>query len=135
MDTVDPKKRSEIMSHIRGKNTKPELLIRSLLHRSGFRFRIHRRDLPGNPDIVLPKYKTVIFVHGCFWHGHDCKRGARLPKTNRDYWETKITRNRERDQQHDEELRRKGWRILVVWECQTKEPQAIAGQIKNFLGD
>lgn len=75
MDTVDPKKRSEIMSHIRGKNTKPELLIRSLLHRSGFRFRIHRRDLPGNPDIVLPKYKTVIFVHGCFWHQHPACRG------------------------------------------------------------
>ena len=93
MDTVDPKKRSEIMSHIRGKNTKPELLIRSLLHRSGFRFRIHRRDLPGCPDIVLPKYKTIIFVHGCFWHQHSGCKKSTLPQTNITFWKNKLKKN------------------------------------------
>ena len=118
MDTVDPKKRSEIMSHIRGKNTKPELLIRSLLHRSGFRFRIHRRDLPGNHDIVLPKYKTVIFVHGCFWHQHPGCKQAHQPKSNTEYWRLKLERNICRDERNVLFLKEKGWKAVIIWECE-----------------
>lgn len=121
MDTVDPKKRSEIMSHIRGKNTKPELLIRSLLHRSGFRFRIHRRDLPGCPDIVLPKYKTIIFVHGCFWHQHPGCRKATIPETNRDFWTEKLTKNTTRDFLICNELKKQGWKTIIVWQCELKK--------------
>lgn len=131
---VDPE-RSRIMRAVKARDTVPEMIVRRLVHSMGYRYRLHRKDLPGKPDLTFQRRHKVIFVHGCFWHGHDCKRGARLPKTNRDYWETKITRNRERDQQHDQELRCQGWRILVVWECQIKEPQTMAGQIKNFLGD
>ena len=121
MDTVDPKKRSEIMSHIRGKNTKPELLIRSLLHRSGFRFRIHRRDLPGCPDIVLPKYKTIIFVHGCFWHQHPGCRKATIPETNKDFWTEKLTKNTTRDFLICNELKKQGWKTIIVWQCELKK--------------
>lgn len=121
MDTVDPKKRSEIMSHIRGKNTKPELLIRSLLHRSGFRFRIHRRDLPGCPDIVLPKYKTIIFVHGCFWHQHPGCSKATIPETNKDFWTEKLTKNTTRDFLICNELKKQGWKTIIVWQCELKK--------------
>lgn len=121
MDTVDPKKRSEIMSHIRSKNTKPELLIRSLLHRSGFRFRIHRRDLPGCPDIVLPKYRTIIFVHGCFWHQHPGCRKATIPETNRDFWAEKLTKNATRDFLICIELKKQGWKTIIVWQCELKK--------------
>lgn len=121
MDTVDPKKRSEMMSHIRSKNTKPELLIRSLLHRSGFRFRIHRRDLPGCPDIVLPKYKTIIFVHGCFWHQHPGCRKATIPETNRDFWTEKLAKNTTRDFLICNELKKQGWKTIIVWQCELKK--------------
>ena len=104
------------MSGIRGQNTKPEILVRSLLHRQGFRFRLHVRDLPGKPDIVLPRYHAVIFVHGCFWHGHDCPL-FRLPGTREDFWREKIGRNRANDQKSLEALLREGWRVGIVWEC------------------
>ena len=107
------------MSGIRGKNTKPELLIRKALHARGFRYRLHCKDLPGNPDLCLPKYRGVIFVHGCFWHGHDCHL-FKWPKTRPEFWREKIGRNREVDTLASEALRRSGWRVASIWECALK---------------
>jgi len=118
-DIVSPSKRSEMMSGIRGKNTKPELLIRCGLFRRGFRFRLHASKLPGKPDIVLPKYKVVILVNGCFWHGHGCSL-FKWPSSRVDFWESKIETNTKHDAKSLEALRAQGWRILVVWECATK---------------
>ena len=111
-DVFDKKKRSEIMSSVKSKDTKPELIVRNLLHLMGYRFRLHREDLPGSPDIVLPKYKTVIFVHGCFWHGHEGCPRAKLPKTNTEVWRGKIEKNIERDQRNICELKSLGWTPL-----------------------
>jgi len=133
-DTVAPNKRSWIMRQVKSKDTSPERLVRSLLHGMGYRFRLHRRDLPGSPDIVFPGRKKVIFVHGCFWHGHSCPRGSRLPKTNTEYWRRKIARNKERDRVRIEELRNLGWRVLVVWECETKDVDALRTRLEGFLG-
>jgi|WetSurMetagenome_2_1015567.scaffolds.fasta_scaffold266461_2 DNA mismatch endonuclease, patch repair protein len=108
--------RSEMMSRIRSKDTKPEMLVRKALHRLGFRFRLHVRDLPGHPDIVLPKYSTIIQIKGCFWHGHTCRDG-RLPKSNREYWVPKLLRNKERDISNERKLRRMGWSVRALWEC------------------
>ncbi len=116
MDTVEPEKRSWIMSRVRSKDTSPELFVRSVLHRAGFRFRLHRRDLPGNPDLVLPKHRSVVFVHGCFWHKHDCK-AFRWPKSNVEFWRNKIERNVERDRQSKKKLRGMGWRVHTIWAC------------------
>ncbi len=118
-DIVDAATRSRMMSGIRGTNTKPELHVRSLLHRRGFRFRLHVRDLPGRPDIVLPRYHAVVFVHGCFWHGHACPL-FRLPSTRPEFWQTKIDRNRINDNQATAALRAGGWRVATVWECAIK---------------
>ena len=118
MDVFPEKKRREIMSRVKNRNTLPELLVRSLLHRLGFRFRLHRSDLPGTPDIVLPRHKVAIFVNGCFWHGHDCPRG-KLPATNRAFWEAKIARNIARDEKNRRALIELGWRPLTVWTCET----------------
>lgn len=115
-DTVDKATRSRMMAAIKGKNTKPELLVRKALHARGFRFRLHAKDLPGKPDIVLPKHRAVVFVNGCFWHGHSCK-DFRWPKSNRAFWKAKITRNCERHASQVRLLRRKGWVVLHVWEC------------------
>src|SRR4051812_40621705 len=114
-----------MMSGIRGKNTKPELLVRSELHKRGFRFRLHVRDLPGHPDIVLPKWKTAILVHGCFWHGHDCHL-FRLPATRRKFWRAKIQRNQVTDERVVESLREHGWKVAVVWECALKGRARLA---------
>ena len=111
-------KRSEIMGRIRGKDTKPEILVRKKLHAAGFRFRLHRKDLPGRPDITLPKHKTVIFVHGCFWHGHEGCKANRIPKTNGEFWSAKIARNRELDADNRAALEALGWKVVVVWECE-----------------
>ena len=108
------------MSQVKGKNTTPEKTVRSLLHRLGFRFRLHKRTLPGTPDIILPKYHSVIFVHGCFWHRHNCPNGQRLPKTNVDFWKNKIERNKERDLRERIKLRDMGWHVIQFWECQLK---------------
>ena len=108
--------RSAMMSRIRSKDTKPEMLVRKSLHRLGFRFRLHVRDLPGHPDIVLPKFMTIIQVKGCFWHGHTCRDG-RLPKSNREYWVPKLLRNKERDISNERKLRRLGWSVRTLWEC------------------
>ena len=119
-DVHDPGTRSRNMAAIKGKNTKPEVLLRKNLFSRGFRFRIHRKDLPGKPDIVLPKFQAAIFVQGCFWHGHRGCPMFRLPATRRDFWEAKIFSNRERDQRNIAELRKMGWRVLEVWECAFK---------------
>ena len=116
VDVVDKATRSRMMSGIRGRNTKPEMQIRSLLHRHGFRFRLHVRDLPGKPDIVLPRYRAVIFVHGCFWHGHGCSL-FKWPNTRPDFWRTKIETNRANDHKAIESLLASGWRVGIVWEC------------------
>ena len=116
VDIVDSATRSRMMSNIKGRNTKPELLIRSLLHAQGFRFRIHRKDLPGKPDIVLPKYKAIIFIHGCFWHGHQNCRLFKLPGSRTEFWEAKISKNQDNDLKTKELLLNSGWRICTIWE-------------------
>lgn len=121
-DMFDPQKRSEIMSKVHSANTTPELRIRKLLHGMGYRFRLQRRDLPGNPDIVLSRYKTVIFVHGCFWHGcPSCKHAQVRPKANAEYWGNKLNRTLERDQKNIAQLEQMGWSVIVIWECETKK--------------
>ena len=115
-DIVDQATRSRMMAAIKGTNTKPEILVRRALHAAGFRFRLHVRNLPGKPDIVLPKYRIAIFVHGCFWHGHDC-RNFRMPKTRSAFWRRKIRGNQKRDDQAQELLKSSGWRVATVWEC------------------
>lgn len=125
-----------MMSGIRGRNTKPEILVRSLLHRQGFRFRVHVRELAGKPDIVLPRYHAAIFVHGCFWHGHNCPL-FRMPKTREDFWRDKIGRNRDNDQKAKEALLATGWRVGVVWECAIrgagKDIESVARRVGEWL--
>jgi len=129
-DIVDKATRSRMMSGIRGKNTKPELLIRSLLHRSGFRFRLHRKDLPGNPDIVLKKHKAAILVQGCFWHMHHCP-AFKMPKTRTTFWNNKLVGNYNRDQENVAALISLGWRVAIVWECALKHSDQLKIQ-KSF---
>ena len=125
--------RSKTMRAVRSKNTKPELKVRSLVHAMGYRFRLHRKDLPGSPDLVFAGRRAVIFVHGCFWHGHTCKRGARQPKDNAEYWQTKIARNRDRDVRVEGELKAAGWRCLVLWECELRDLQNLSAKINAHL--
>ncbi|MEO9589294.1 MULTISPECIES: very short patch repair endonuclease [Marinobacter] len=128
--------RSRNMSAVKGKNTKPELLLRKMLFGRGFRFRLHREDLPGEPDIVLPKFKAVIFVHGCFWHGHIGCPKARLPATNQNFWKEKITTNQERDQRNTYALSEMGWRVLEVWECALRGRGRLEfGELSNWVTD
>lgn len=133
MDTVSPEQRSRNMSKIRGKDTALELKIRSLLHNLGYRYRLHRKDLPGTPDLVFPGRKSVMFIHGCFWHGHTCARAA-LPTSNRQFWETKIGRNKERDGRALEQLLEDGWKVLTVWQCETRDEDALRERLVRFLG-
>ena len=133
METAE--QRSRIMRAVKSRDTAPELAVRRLVHGKGYRFRLHRKDLPGNPDIVLSARRKVILVHGCFWHGHRCARGDRQPKTNRAYWALKITRNRKRDTRNRRMLRTAGWSVLVVWECQLKDATRLARRIDTFLQD
>lgn len=125
--------RSEIMRRVRGRDTAPEIAVRSVLHQLGYRFRIHRRDLPGNPDIVLPRWKTSIFVHGCFWHSHiGCSR-ARIPKTHTDYWKAKLGRNVRRDAQVRRDLAAMGWRVHVVWECELRYREDLKQSLSSIF--
>ena len=121
------------MRAVRSRGTKPEMAVRRLLHHLGYRYRLHRSDLPGTPDIVFGPRRKVIFVHGCFWHGHSCPRGARLPATNVDYWRRKIDRNIERHAEQIEQLRATGWATLVIWECQTAPEQPLVERLRAFL--
>jgi DNA mismatch endonuclease (patch repair protein) len=125
--------RSAIMRAVKSKDTKPEIAVRRALHRLGFRFRLHRRDLPGRPDIVLPGRRLAIFVHGCFWHRHFNCRKATIPKTRIDFWIAKFEANTERDHQVERELVAAGWKVLVIWECQTKKPEKLTGALLRGL--
>jgi DNA mismatch endonuclease (patch repair protein) len=133
-DVFTPEKRSAVMRRVKGRDTSPEVKVRKLLTAMGLRYRLHRRDLPGAPDIVLGPRKLAIFVHGCFWHGHDCVRGARVPKQNRDYWTSKVGRNRARDERTQEALRAKGWTSLIIWECELKDQAALRRKLASQLG-
>jgi DNA mismatch endonuclease, patch repair protein len=133
MDVVSPKRRSEIMSRIRGKDTTPELIVRKLVYSMGYRYRLHYSKLPGKPDLVFPGRKKVIFVHGCFWHGHEgCPKGS-LPKTKLDYWRPKLEENKRRDAEKQEALKELGWQILIIWQCELKKIKLIKRSIMTFL--
>jgi DNA mismatch endonuclease (patch repair protein) len=125
--------RSNTMRAVKGRDTKPEMIVRRMVHAMGKRYRLHRDDLPGKPDLTFPRLRKIIFVHGCFWHGHDCKRGARQPKDNADYWSKKIKRNKERDARSLEALKSLGWDVLIIWECQFKDRNALCDQLKQFF--
>lgn len=120
------------MRAVKGKDTGPEMVVRRLIYSLGYRYRLHRADLPGKPDLVFPSRKAVIFVHGCFWHGHNCPRGSRVPKTNRAYWVAKITKNSSRDLANTKALKSSGWRVLTLWECALKEAK-LKSRIRRFL--
>jgi DNA mismatch endonuclease (patch repair protein) len=131
MDKLTAEQRSEVMSRVKGKNTTPELRVRRALHAMGYRFRLHRNDLPGKPDIVLPKHRLCLFVHGCFWHQHEgCKR-ATFPETNREFWTKKLSQNRKRDEQAASALIQAGWRVCTIWECQTKDENSLSSVIER----
>jgi len=125
--------RNDVMARVRSRDTKPELELRRLVHRLGYRYRLHRANLPGTPDLVFSSYRCVIFVHGCFWHLHDCPRGNRIPVTNRSYWFHKLKRNQARDVLNMDLLRRSGWRVMVVWECQIKNTNELKNRVIDFL--
>lgn len=135
-DKLTPERRSANMARIRSKNTKPEITVRRMVHAAGYRFRLHRKDLPGKPDLVFPGRRAVIFVHGCFWHGHPdptC-REAVPPKSRLEYWGPKLTRNKERDAANVAALKATGWRVLTLWECEIKNREAVALRLREFLG-
>jgi len=133
MDTLTPAERSERMSRVRAKDTAPEMVVRRLVHGMGFRYRLHVRELPGNPDMVFASRGKILFMHGCFWHRHSGCRNARWPKSNLEFWQRKLNGNRARDLANRRRLRNLGWEILVIWECQLKNPQKIAEKINVFL--
>src|SRR5450432_2555578 len=134
MDTLSPAERSERMSRVRSKDTKPELLVRSLVHRMGFRYRLHDRSLPGNPDLVFPSRSKVIFVHGCFWHRHRMRcEFTRWPKSRLEFWGPKLEQNHERDRVVRSARRKLGWQVLVIWECQLKNSEAVVAKLRAFL--
>lgn len=122
------------MRAVKARDTGPEMVVRRMAHALGFRFRLHRKDLPGSPDLVFAARKTAVFVHGCFWHGHDCARGARVPKTNSDYWRAKIARNVARDARVRGELEALGWRVETIWECEIKDRAALQRRLADRLG-
>jgi DNA mismatch endonuclease, patch repair protein len=133
MDSLTPERRSWNMSRILGKDTRPEKVVRSLLHSLGYRFRLNRKDVPGKPDVVLPKYRTAIYVHGCYWHRHGGCHLAYTPKSNMAFWNKKFARNVERDEEVSIALRKTGWKQLVIWECETRDKAALAIRIKQEL--
>jgi DNA mismatch endonuclease, patch repair protein len=133
-DVLTPEQRRRCMAAIRGRDTKPEMLVRSLVHRMGYRFRLHRKDLPGKPDLVFPSRRKVIFVHGCFWHQHSGCRFATRPVTRRAFWDAKLHANRRRDWRNQRKLRGLGWGVMVVWECQTRDLTRLERRLHAFLG-
>jgi DNA mismatch endonuclease, patch repair protein len=132
-DVLTPEQRKLNMSRIRSVNTRPEMIVRSLIHRMGYRYRLHVKSLPGKPDLVFKKRKKVIFVHGCFWHMHDCKFGNVKPKTNDLFWEKKRKGNVDRDLKNISDLHNEGWNVFIVWECWTKDHDDLLKQLKSFL--
>jgi len=134
VDTVNKEKRSQIMSLVRGQDTKPEMIVRRLVFSYGYRYRLHDSKLPGKPDLVFSGKRKIICVNGCFWHGHNCSRGNRLPKSNADYWRSKIDRNRERDATNAAKLESDGWKVLIIWECELANIERIISRIRSFLG-
>ncbi len=121
------------MSRIKGRNTAPEIKVRSMVHRLGYRFRLYRKDLPGTPDLVFHSRKKIIFVHGCFWHGHTCAKGIRIPEKNKEYWANKIRKNKERDYKNLADLATFGWKVLIVWECELKASDLLVQKLNDFL--
>lgn len=134
MDIVSKEKRSEVMRAVKSKDTRPEMIVRKMLHRAGYRYRLHAVGLPGKPDIIFPRRKKVIFVHGCYWHGHDCRAGRNRPVSNVDYWDTKLTRNCERDKENQGLLEQSGWDYLILWECELKATVELEKRLQEFLG-
>jgi len=132
-DVYPPAKRSAVMARVKGRDTAPEWVVRRLLWSLGARYRLHAKGLPGKPDIVMAGRRLVVFVHGCFWHGHDCARGARVPKANRDYWLGKVARNRARDVETCAKLEAAGWRVETVWECELKDRPALEARLRNLI--
>ena len=133
MDRISREHRSWNMSRIKSGNTKPEIVVRSLLHNMGYRFRLHRKDLPGKPDIALPRYNSVIFVHGCFWHRHKECKNASNPKTKKTFWREKFKANVNRDRKVQKELKSMGWRILIIWECELAEVDSVINKLEDYL--
>jgi DNA mismatch endonuclease (patch repair protein) len=134
MDIIDKDARSRLMGRIRSKDTKPEMVVRRVAHRLGYRFRLHRRDLPGSPDLVFSSRRKVVFVHGCYWHRHAGCRYCYSPKSNVDFWEAKFAANQARDQKALEDLRSQGWDTLVIWECEAKDSNLVASRLSAHLG-
>jgi DNA mismatch endonuclease (patch repair protein) len=134
MDPLSPNRRSENMRRIRSVHTKPELIVRRLIHTMGYRYRLHAKDLPGRPDLVFRGRQKVIFVHGCFWHMHGACREGRIPSSNASYWSEKLKRNVLRDEAHRAELKRMGWKVLEIWECEIENSQNLATKVRRFLG-
>ena len=132
-DVFDAARRSAVMRRVKARDTLPEMTVRRALTRLGARYRLHRKDLPGSPDVVLPGRRLALFVHGCFWHGHDCARGARVPKQNRDYWTAKVARNRARDEAAVAALQAAAWRVETIWECELKDIAALETRLADLL--
>ncbi|HEX8251501.1 MAG TPA: DNA mismatch endonuclease Vsr [Thermoanaerobaculia bacterium] len=132
-DVHNKEQRSRNMAAIRDRDTKPEMIVRRLVHRLGYRFRLHRRNLPGRPDLVLPRHRAVIFVHGCFWHQHDCRYGRVVPATRAEFWQKKRGDNVSRDARNLRALKDSGWRVLIVWECWTRDTAELSSQVKLFM--
>jgi DNA mismatch endonuclease (patch repair protein) len=135
MDTISPERRSAVMARIKGTNTRPELAVRRLVHGMGYRFRLHRKDLPGRPDLVFSPRRKVIFVHGCYWHRHEGCRFAYAPKSNQEFWATKFDSNVARDRRVEQELVHLGWKVLTVWECEIADTERLRSNIAEFLAD
>ncbi|SRR5260370_37585549 len=133
-DVLTPQQRSFNMSRIRSRDTRPEMIVRSIVHRMGFRYRLHKKDLPGKPDLVLVRHQKIIDVHGCFFHMHDCPYGKVKPATNAEFWQNKRQSNKDRDRRNVELLKKDGWQVLIVWECQTRNPNTLEKTLIDFLG-
>lgn len=133
MDVLTSDQRRRCMASVRGKDTQPEMIVRRAVHRLGYRYRLHSKDLPGKPDLVFPVWRKVIFVHGCFWHRHRCKKGRSLPQVNREFWEAKLAANVERDRKVRNTLRKQGWQSLIIWECQTCDLAKLAMRLSDFI--
>lgn len=134
VDRLTPERRSWLMGRVRQKDTKPEMVVRRLAHALGYRFRLHRRDLPGRPDLVFPRRRKIVFVHGCFWHRHGCRKTT-TPKSNAEFWLAKFERNVERDRAAIKALEGSGWHVKTIWECETKDIEALTREIEDFLSD